>query len=74
MSPSFNYNVVIGYLPTFNKNGHLLIDELTKRIGGPAFDIRHVIVTATLNSFMEATLGSEMVDEDKEKFKTYMAA
>lgn len=65
--------MVISYLPTFNKNCAQLIETLGRMVGKPAFNIREVIVHTTLDLFLEATFGAEMENEDKIKFRTYMA-
>lgn len=73
VSPSFNYNVVTGYLPVFNKNCKGMVDTLRLKVGQPTFNVREIIVHTTLDLFLEATFGSEMTDTDKVLFREYMA-
>lgn len=73
VSPSFNYNVVLSYLPVFNKNCRFLVDGLTEKTGGETFNIRDVIVHTMMNLFLDATFGSSMATDDKRRFKEYIA-
>lgn len=73
VSPSFNYNVVVGYLPIINQNCRLLVDALQQKADGQSFNVRDVIVQTMLNLFLEATFGSNMTAEDKARFKRYIS-
>lgn len=73
VSPSFNYNVVLSYLPVFNSNCQHLVDGLTDKLSGETFNVRDVIVHTMLNLFLEATFGSNISLEDKTRFKRYIS-
>lgn len=73
VSPSFNYNVVVGYLPIINANCKNLIDGLREKVGKGTFNVREVIVRTMLDLFLEATFGTNMAYEDKERFKRYIS-
>lgn len=73
VSPSFNYNVVLSYLPVFNENCRHLVDGLTDKMNGETFNVRDVLVQTTLNLFLEATFGSNIGLEDKARFKRYIS-
>lgn len=73
VSPSFNYNVVLGYLPIINENCKNLIGALREHVGGGTFNVRDVIVRTMLNLFLEATFGTNMEQKDKERFKRYIS-
>lgn len=73
VSPSFNYNVVLGYLPIINSNCKHLIEGLQEKVGNGTFNVREVIVRTMLDLFLEATFGSNMLLEDKERFKRYIS-
>lgn len=72
VSPSFNYNVVLGYLPVFNRNCAFLVQGLQEKAGGETFNVRDVIVHTMLDLFLEATFGTQMRPEDKGRFKRYI--
>lgn len=73
VSPSFNYNVVLTYLPVFNENCRHLIEGLAEKVDGGTFDVRNVIVHTMLNLFLEATFGSIISVEDKFRFRKYIS-
>lgn len=72
VSPSFNYNVVLSYLPVFNANCRHLMDGLQLKVGAEAFNVRDVLVPTMLNLFLEATFGSNLSAEDKQRFRKYI--
>lgn len=73
VGPSFNYNIVLGHLPVFNRNSQRLIDQIAEKVNSPSpFDIRDYIKVITLDSFLEATLGTGMTAEDKKEYGDYV--
>lgn len=73
VSPSFNYSVVLSYLPVFNVNCCHLVDGLQAKVDGGAFDVHDVLVPTMMNLFLEATFGSDLSQDDKQRFKKYMS-
>lgn len=47
--------------------------SLSEMVGMPAFNIRHIIVHATLDLFLDATFGSNMKMKDKIMYREVMA-
>lgn len=68
IGPSFNHNVVINYLPIFNKQSMYCADELRKHVGGATFNIRPIIEEATVFSFVQATLARDISPQDMRKY------
>lgn len=68
IGPSFNHNVVIKYLPIFNKQSMYCADELRKHVGGATFDIRPIVEEATVFSFVQATLARDISPQDMRKY------
>lgn len=72
VGPSFNYNVVLGYLPVFNRNCQTLIRQISSKCNQAPFDARDYIKVITLDSFLEATLGTSMSADDKKLYGEYV--
>lgn len=72
VGPSFNYNVVLSYLPVFNRNSKKLTKIIKQHIGKGPFNIRLSLKEIALNSFLEATLGLDISDSDKKLYGEYI--
>lgn len=65
-------NAIYNSLPVFNKHGRILRDTLSAEIGKPEFDIRLKINRATMDMFLESTIGTDFSIEEKKRFSHYL--
>lgn len=67
-------NAIYNSLPIFNKHVRKLLDTMSVEIGKEEFDIRLKINRATMDMFLESTMGTDFTADDKKRYSHYLTA
>ncbi|KAK3907468.1 Cytochrome P450 4C1 [Frankliniella fusca] len=77
ITPTFHFRILDRFMDSFNRNSNLMVENMAKEDGRPAFDVHHYISLCTLDIICECAMGTEVnaqVNATKEIESPYVKA
>ncbi|KAE8742603.1 Cytochrome P450 CYP4 [Frankliniella occidentalis] len=60
ITPTFHFRILDRFMDSFNRNSNLMVENMSKEDGRPAFDVHHYISLCTLDIICECAMGTKV--------------
>lgn len=68
IAPSFNYNIIVDYIPIFEKEAKDCVRQLRKYVGHEPFNICEIVERSTIVSFFQSIIAIDISPELMQKY------
>ncbi|KAJ1520950.1 hypothetical protein ONE63_004027 [Megalurothrips usitatus] len=74
ITPTFHFRILDRFMDSFNRNASLMVQNLVREDGKPAFDVHHYISLCTLDIICECAMGTKVNAQIQTKDSSYVKA